>query len=238
MSDSPKQASGKNVQIEAYRGDRSLKHHDRQLLDMIRKNHPEFRGSLLDIGCAAGVFIENMLNYFPDAHYTGFDTSEELVDNGKQILNRPNVELIVADVMEFTPSKKFDILIASGVLSIWEDFTEPLEKMLPWMNDSGCFYIFGRFNSANVDTIVRFRNNHVGGGWEGGLNSYSIHTVGDWLENRGYKAEFSKFELPIELEKSENPIRTWTVISREGEKLILNGANTVAEFYFLSVLKN
>ncbi len=230
-------ASGKNTQVEAYKGSRDLKEHDQQLLQMVLADNPGFNGSFLDIGCAAGVFIEAMHDHHPDASYFGFDTSEDLIEMAKSNLNHISGSFEVADADSFKPSDKYDILIASGVLSIWEDFAIPLEQWLGWMAESGTCYIFGRFNSAPIDTIVRFRNHKDGSEWEGGLTSYSLDTITDWLKDRGFSAKFERFHLSLNLKKSENPIRTYTAICDDGSKLVLNGANTVAEHYFLKIEK-
>ena len=39
----------------------------------------------------------------------------------------------------------------------------------------------------------------------------------------------------MDIPENENPIRTYTVRCEDGSKLVLNGANTVAEHYFLVV---
>jgi 2-polyprenyl-3-methyl-5-hydroxy-6-metoxy-1,4-benzoquinol methylase len=43
-----------NTQINAYRQPREIKQHDQELLDLMLENHSDFRGRLLDIGCATG----------------------------------------------------------------------------------------------------------------------------------------------------------------------------------------
>lgn len=118
---------------------------------------------MLDIGCAAGAFIELMSTRFPEAHYTGFDVSQELIELAKNKLPEPNHKFIVADALTFFPEVKYEVIIASGVLSIFEDFEEPLAKWLSWFDEKGVLHIFGRFNSRDIDTIVRFRNNKTGG---------------------------------------------------------------------------
>ncbi len=227
--------ANRNTQIDAYRLPREPKYHELELLDLISKRHPGFHDNMLDIGCAAGAFIELMSTKFPEAHYTGFDVSAELIELAKKKLTKLNHKFIVGDALTFSPEVKYEIIIASGVLSIFEKSEEPLTKWLSWLDEKGVLYLFGRFNSRDIDTIIRFRNNKTGGDWEGGLTAYSVHTVRSFLAKNGYKCEFIRFVLPIALSESDDPIRTFTRTTTDGELLVLNGANLIAEYFFLII---
>lgn len=202
------------------------------MLQLIEAAHPGFSGAVLDIGCATGVLLEQLNDRFPGARCTGIDASAELIRRGRESLATRDIVLHVADAGVYEPDQAYDIVVASGVLSIWEDFAEPLERWLTWLAPAGALYLFNRFNSAPIDTIVRFRNHFTGGDWEGGLTSYSIATVRRWLEQRGYSAEFTRFHLPITLPRQPDPIRTYTVACDDGTQLVLNGANVLAEHHF------
>lgn len=126
--------------------------------------------------------------------------------------------------------ERYSILVALLVL---------LEKWLSWLSQEGRIYIFGRFNSKNIDTIIKFRNNYKRNEiWEGGLTAYSVHTIMQYLNESGLKGEFIRFLLPIEMGESEDPIRTFTKTTTDGEKLVLNGANIIAEHFHLIIRKN
>jgi SAM-dependent methyltransferase len=228
-----------NRQISAYFQPRPLKQHERQLISMIMADYPEFRGSCLDIGCADGAFLRTLAPAFPGASFVGIDLSEALIiaaregvaNNGLDGL----IEFQVADAVGYLPDRKFDLVIASGILGVFEDFAPVLEAWLSWVKPGGRLYVFGRFNSRDVDTIVRYRNNYNSSEWETGLTSYSIHTVGRFLRERGLTYEFQRFFLDLDLPEQEDPIRTFTVSLADGSRLVLNGANTLAEHFFLTV---
>lgn len=223
-----------NTQIAAYLKPRPLKEHEERLISLIKeKLPPDFAGHVLDIGCARGNLIRALASVFPEAHYVGFDVSEELITAARTAC--PAAEFYVADALTFRPPCPFDLVVASGVLSIFEDFARPLDTWLSWLAPRGQLFIFGRFNSRNIDTIIRFRNNYRGADWEGGLTAYSVHTVGRYLSERGWRHEFVRFYLSMELPESEDPIRTYTVRCQNGLHLIVNGANVVAEHYYLRI---
>jgi trans-aconitate methyltransferase len=237
------ESSGINYQIGAYKDSRQAKYHDVRLLEMISERHPDFKGSVLDIGCAAGAFIDLMGGRFPHAQYTGFDISEELIEIAKSKRPEENFDFFVGDALKFHVDKEYDIIIASGIMSIFDDFTEPLNHWLSYLSSGGTLYVFGRFNSRDVDTIVKFRSHYSPDEdnaeklpiWEGGLTSYSIRQVERYLKSLSCGCEFIRFVLPIEIPESLDPIRTYTKITTDGEKLVINGANVIAEHYFLVV---
>lgn len=229
----------KNTQIDAYRVEREIKHHDVELLNLIKQDlHTHTRSSVLDIGCAAGAFIGQMSAEFPQYHYTGFDISSALIDLAKAKNLPNNCEFFVGDAIGYQPQQHYDIVIASGVLSIFDDFRVPLKKWLSWLNESGKLYIFGRFNSKNIDTIIQFRNNHnESSDWEGGLTSYATKTVEDYCQSLGFNAVFHRFKLPIKLNERDDPIRTYTIETADGNRLVVNGANIIAEQFFCCISK-
>lgn len=223
-----------NTQIAAYLQPRPLKEHEHQLISLIRQNlSSDFAGHVLDIGCASGNLIGALATAFPRAHYVGFDISRELIELARR--NIPQAEFYVADALTFRPPHPFEIIVASGVLSIFEDFRQPMDAWLSWLAPRGQLYIFGRFNSRDIDTIIRFRNNYRGTDWEGGLTAYSVQTVSRYLSARRWRHEFIRFHLSIELPESEDPIRTYTIRCQNGQRLVVNGANVIAEHYFLRV---
>jgi hypothetical protein len=143
----------------------------------------------------------------------------------------------VADAVEYQPDGVFDLVVASGILSIWEDFRVPLSRWCEWLSPLGVLHIFGRFNSDNVDTITRFREGGSLGVWESGFTSYSIGTVGEFLKQQGYSCSFEPFVLQRDIERSASPIATFTVQLKDGGRLVLNGANIRAEHFFLTVTR-
>jgi SAM-dependent methyltransferase len=226
-----------NRQIDAYLQARPLKQHEQEMLDLIRADYPTFNGRVLDIGCATGTFMQAMLEFYPDADYTGIELSDALIDAGREKLAGTNIKLLKADAVAYQPDAKYDIMIASGILSVFEDFKPVLDRWLSWMNEGGRLYVFGRFNSREIDTIIRFRNNFNRGDWESGLTSYSVHTIGKYLAQKGVDYEFKRFHLGIDMAAQDNPIRTYTVKTIDGQKWVVNGANIIAEHHFLIVKK-
>ena len=230
--------SGLNTQISAYMNtpENSLKQHQRELLKLIKDNYPIAPQNWLDIGCADGQLGRELGLFWPQSQGRGVDTSGHLIGLAKK-RGVDNVDFEVADAASLTPvGNGYDLVIASGILSIWEDFRVPLASWLSLLNQNGQLYVFGRFNSDPVDVIVRFRLKHQD--WEGGLTSYSVESIREYLGPLGFKCEFTPFALESDLEKTHDPVKTYTVMLVTGERLVLNGANTVAEHYFARIWRD
>lgn len=230
-----------NSQIEAYLNEpEKLKYNIIELIDVITSEvEADNSGEALDIGCAAGALVRNLSKKLKRFNFTGFDISEDLIGFANKYKENDRSNFLVGDFNSMNFDKKFDLITASGVLSIFQDLS-PLEKWLSWLKQDGVMFVFGRFNSRDIDTQILFRNNKVEPSvWEGGLTSFSIKTVANHLNKMGYESKFQKFNLPIELEEDlSNPIRTFTKITENGEKIIMDGANIIAEHFFVTVRRS
>lgn len=229
----------KNTQVDTYKERIEPKFHELRLLEIIEKKFsPEFNGRVLDIGCASGAFLKLLSEKYFSANLCGFDFSNEMVSLAKERLGDIlNVDVVYANALTFEPESKFDLIVASGILGVFEDIEVPLDRWLSWLCPGGTMFLFGCFNKMDIDTIVRFRNNYKGSDWEGGLTSYSLESVKRYLDSKGLKFEIEKFNLPISLPRQEDPIRSFTVDTVDGERLILNGANILTDFYYVIISK-
>ena len=227
-----------NTQIDAYLKPREPKQHERRMLSLLREYLPNNPGRVIDIGCARGTFLKMLVEQYPSAQLTGIDISSELISEAKAALPHDKVQLLVSDVMAYSPTEPFDVAIASGILSVFDDFEAALNEWLSWLTSRGKLFVFGCFNSRNIDTIIKFRNNAIGKtAWEGGLTSYSKQTVAAYLSKHGYSFTFERFEIDFDLPKSNDPIRSYTETTTDGRRLLLTGANNVYELWFLVIEK-
>lgn len=227
----------RNSQTEAYKSARLFKQHEIELMLLLKNFLPKsFSGEVLDIGCATGSALSLIKNEYPRALITGIDVDGDLLKLAREKLG-VDATLISSAAESYRPGKRFDLIIASGVLSIFDDFSQILKTWLNWLSQNGTLYIFGRFNSQNIDTQIRFRNLETSNRWESGLTSYSLKTISSFLDHQNVKHEFIKFTLNMDLPKSNDPIRTFTCKCDDGSRLVLNGANILAEHYHLIIKK-
>ncbi len=231
-----------NTQTDVYLNEpERLTHKSKQFIEIIvNKADQNLSGHLLDIGCGSGSLIKSLSTKLKRYNFTGFDVSEDLMTIAKKLNENTSSNFLVGDFNSIEFDKKFNIICASGVLSIFQEFEAPLKKWLSWLTDDGFLFICGRFNSRDVDTQILFKNNFKDSNkWEGGLSAFSVKSVSNFLIKLGYKCEFKKFNLPIDIkEDTNNPLRTFTKELKNGDKLVMDGANIVAEYFFLTIRKN
>ena len=231
-----------NSQIEAYLKDPNrLKYHQKELIEIIKnKIDPSSQGEGLDIGCATGALFRNLSPILVNYNFTGFDIAKNLIELANELNKNASSKFFVGDMNSIDFDKKFNLICAVGVLSIFQEFEAPLKKWLSWLTKNGLLIIVGRFNSKDIDTQILFRNNTQSQTkWEGGLTSYSKNTVSRFLQKLGYKCKFKKFILPIDIkEDPNNPIRTFTRELKNGERLTMDGMNIVGETFFVTIEKD
>ena len=194
--------------------------------------------NVLDIGCGNSGFIYYLKERHPNYNYYGIEINQELINLAKKEPFLKDITLIKGDARYFKIDRKFDIVIMAGVLSIFDNFKEALSNMLHHIKPNGRGFVFGGFNSEDIDVIVRCRNNYTHSRrWESGLNMFSLNTVKKYLLPyvKGFK--ISRFELKIKLRKQKDPVRTYTIELKNGKNIIVNGANIINDFYLVEFTK-
>lgn len=76
---------------------------------------PKGAKSALDVGIGTGGVSLCLLTHFPDIKITGIDNSEKMLDGCKKniALNNANIELLNADIFDFSTQKRFDLVITN-----------------------------------------------------------------------------------------------------------------------------
>jgi SAM-dependent methyltransferase len=103
-------------------------------------------GTALDLGCGAGVFSV----YMAKAGYqvTGLDFIPKALEMASDYATSQgvNVNLIHADLLNWDPQTKFDIILDSGCLHTIDDKMKFKEKIVSWLAPDGDFILghFGR----------------------------------------------------------------------------------------------
>lgn len=158
------------------------------LLNEIKKNHSN-KFSLLDIGCATGVFISYVNKELPNVEISGADILEELLLKAKN--NCSSAKFYHIDIFDKASvekkfgGKKFDAVILDGVHTIFDEVTPWIENLISLVSENGIIYVFGSFNESNFDVITRVKavDSDV---WEKGWNRFSLKTVQKEFEKNNF----------------------------------------------------
>jgi len=224
-----------NVTVDVYKEYTELKRHQIKMLELLHKLDLKQSGDFLDIGCASGIFLEAMTKEFPAAQFSAMDYNDCMLEMAKEREYSKKVNIFRADAANLNIDSHFDLIHASGVLSIFEDFDKVLDGWIRLLNPRGYLVLFNRFNSSPIDLIIKHRNRFLHGDWETGLHTFSIQTVTEYLEKQNVEFEFVRFNLDLDLPKQADPVRSYTMQLVDGSRIVANGANLITEHYFLII---
>ena len=175
--------------------------------------------NLLDLGCASGEFVHYVNKFLPSLHCTGLDFNPDLIQRTK---NNPKASFRVGDILNLELGQKFDIVTMIGVLTCFDDFKPIVDKMMAHTNKGGSIFVVSIFNDDDIDVRLKFRNNTISSDWQVGYNLFPISSVVDYAEQKGGKVTVSEIELPFDLAKQDDSLRSWTVRT-DGGRYSLNG---------------
>ena len=231
----------KNTQIEAYLDkDRNLKEMEKFLIKILCDNFFDSCKapcSVKDLGCGDGLLLHTLAQKFQKFNFHGLDLSDKLIDIAKSRPRLLNLNYSVGDCRN-SFNEAPDLILASGILSIFDDWESVLLSWLDSLKSGGDLLLFGGFNPYDIDLKVKFKNNFSNSDWETGLDVISINSLKKFLNLNNYSCiNLGKFVPDIEISESENPIRGFTVDLKGGEKLVMNGALQVRCFYAFRIYK-
>lgn len=87
-------------------------------------------GSVIDVGCASGRFVELLASLGCRPAYTGLDLSPASIARARQLY--PGHAFHCANALDFTPGAPADLVNATGVVQHEPRFAELIDRMLAW----------------------------------------------------------------------------------------------------------
>ena len=227
-----------NNQIQAYLDPkRELKFQElfiiKNVSDFIKNKNKNLK--ILDIGCGDGLLCNELSFLFPKCLFEGFDLSKDLISIANSRKKNSNLSYLVKDCRDIQ-SENYDLIIASGILSVFDDWENVLNNWLSRLSTYGALFIFGGFNPYDIDVKIKFKNNYNNDDWQTGLDIISIETFRKFSTNNQLKfTNLGEFRPPIEISKSDNPIRGFTIKDSDGTNLVINGALQVRRFFLFKL---
>ena len=195
--------------------------------------------SIADLGCAAGSFPGYLKRRFNHDEIYGYDLLDNLIQVARK--NYSDVNFHQASVLDKNSiaANSFEIITSLGVLQIFDDPEPFIDNLLKWIKPGGRIYIHGLFNPHNVDVYLRYNKSedYLAKDVETGWNIISQETISSILKQKGITTfEFHQFKLSVDLEiNPTDPLRSWTLNHKNGDRLITNGLCLIQPQYILEI---
>ncbi|SFB60088.1 class I SAM-dependent methyltransferase [Algoriphagus aquimarinus] len=111
---------------------------------------------ILEIGCGAGFSVKYL--DIPYSEYVGVDYSEGLIDYAIRYNSSEKAKFICANIRDFKPEEKFDLVFMIGVLHHFDDFEVIMEHIVDLLKP-GAVLIANEPQSSNkiVQLLRQFR---------------------------------------------------------------------------------
>jgi SAM-dependent methyltransferase len=196
-------------------------------------------GRLLDVGCATGELIAFLGARHPELRCTGVDVFPDLLFEARRLL--PTGEFVEASALAIPDSfaEAFDIVLAVGVMSIFDEteIARFWQQLVGAARPGGIIIVCSPLNEYGVDTMIRHRKRPGGraGPWEGGWNIFAKETIVEVLEPLGCAPRFEPFHLELNLERRDDPVRTWTLATEHNPNQLTNGLKLLVDHSFIIV---
>jgi len=191
---------------------------------------------VLDVGCAAGEFLGYLNAIMAEATFTGVDVAEELLVAGRALF--PEVDFINASALDLPSGlKDFDLVCAMGCMSIFDESQIEIfwDNMFGAVRPGGLVLVLSPLNEYGVDAMIRHRKRFDGrpGPWETGWNIFAMETIRELVDARGARISFERFQIPMDLPRREDPVRTWTISTSDSPRQLMNGIKLLINHYFM-----
>jgi hypothetical protein len=171
---------------------------------------------------------------------SGSDISPQLIQMARE--KYPNIRFSVEDFTDLEASsvlRKSDVISLVGVNGRFRYIDDWLPQLSSCIKDGGYGLVFDLFNPEPVDVAVsaskadskvaKYDNTY--------FNLISTASVINKLDSIGFKTSFHRFEMPFEIEKQNDPFRSWTIDLATGERMLTNGLGQIFDLYLCVVHK-
>lgn len=189
---------------------------------------------LLDVGCANGELLFFLHQKFNNIKYSGVDIRRDLIELAKKKCSSDIFFKKFDYNQNQNLNKKFDIIICSGVISIFDSLNNFFKNIKKNMKENSVLFLFGTFNDYDFDIITAYRDlNSRNVNYQSGWNIWSIKTI----KKNFKKKKFIKHPFNIKFDVKQNKkdlIRSWT-IKIDNKRCFTNGLRLIQNQMWLEI---
>lgn len=214
-----------------------------RIIEIIKNNPPQ---TLLDIGCASGDFLFQLLETNLNIQAVGIDKSSALIKLAKKRLEkRSGPKFCQLDVLSSKDQPLLSKLLKTqaefitilGTLHTFFDFIPILQPLIT-NHYTKKIIIHSPFNPDPVNVRVFHQDlSSPDKTYQSGYNIFSITAVSRFLKRHRVKNfKFIPFVMDKTLIKNPNhPMFNYHLIDKNGKKWLTNGAGLIFQEYILEI---
>lgn len=92
---------------------------------------------ILDIGCGTGFLTSHLKDYYPHAHITACDISNQMLQECQKSLGQENISYLLCDAETYHFTQKFDMIASSMTFQWFDDISKTLLSYYSCLKEKG-----------------------------------------------------------------------------------------------------
>ncbi len=193
---------------------------------------------IIDVGGANGALLSFLKKHLPDLKMKCYEPLESLIDIGKKLDSSIDFEnYSLYDIPVLKEENKGDIIISAGVIGIFKNPEKFLFHLKKLGKKKSTILILSPFNEEPIDVILKYKHSK-NNFWETGHNLFSIETMKNIALKFDLDFEIENFKMPFKIEKTDDPMRSWTEPFRGNDHQIIYGTNMFSTIKLLIFRNN
>ena len=205
------------------------------LIKILKNENLKKNLSVIDIGCANGELLFNLHKNFKSLNFTGVDVDEKLIKKAKENCSN-EITFKKGDISKKIKNiGKYDIIILSGVLSIFNNGEKIIKNLFLLLKPKGKIFIFDSLNIYSFNLYVKseeIKKNKKSFWFK---NMYSTKFFEIIAKKFKKKCKFYNFRLKSNLKKNKKNLRlSWTEVL-SGKKIVTNGLGLIQNQFWVKI---
>ncbi len=206
----------------------------KKLIQILKKEKKSKNLHLIDVGCAGGELLFNLRKNF-DYKLTGVDVDEKLLRKAKTKCSK-DIIFLKKDIFKNNfKGKKYDIIIFSGVLSIFQNGEKIFKNLMKILKKKGKIFIFDSFNiySYNLNITATKYNKNKKIFWY--KNMYSLDFIEKEAKKFKKKCKFFEFKMKANLKRNNKDLSLGWTETLSGRKIVTSGLGLIQNQFWVKI---
>ncbi|SDT53811.1 Ubiquinone/menaquinone biosynthesis C-methylase UbiE [Mucilaginibacter mallensis] len=149
---------------------------------------------VLDVGCGTGAISKGIAERVgPNGHVTGIDNTEKFITSGKETYQHiKNLDLSYADIFQFEPEEKFDLIVSARVLQWLNNPVDALKRFKELLKPGGQVSVLDynheqlQWHPAPPESMLRFYSTFLRWRADAGMNNHITEDLPEYFAEAGF----------------------------------------------------